>query len=48
MEYILFGIISTFIWIGIEMWRAPMMSENGRIIKEGNKLKDLFKKTKKQ
>jgi hypothetical protein len=48
MEYILFGIISTFIWIGFEMWRAPMMDENGRIIKEGNKLKDLFKKTKKQ
>jgi hypothetical protein len=26
------------------MWRAPMMDDNGRITKEGNKLSDLFKK----
>jgi hypothetical protein len=29
------------------MWKAPMMDEEtGRIIKEGNKFSDLFKKKK--
>jgi hypothetical protein len=29
------------------MWRAPMMDENtGRVIKEGRKISDLFKKKK--
>ncbi len=32
------------LYIAYEMWRAPMMDENGRIIKEGKKLSDLFKK----
>ena len=34
-------------YIAFEMWRAPMMDEQtGRIIKEGRKLSDLFKKKK--
>ncbi len=32
------------LYIAFEMWRAPMMDDNGRIIKEGKKLSDLFKK----
>jgi len=36
--------IASGLFIAFEMWRAPMMDENGRITKEGNKLSDLFKK----
>ena len=36
--------IASGLFIAYEMWRAPMMDENGRITKEGNKLSDLFKK----
>jgi hypothetical protein len=33
------------LYIAFEMWRAPMMDEQtGRIIKDGKKLSDLFKK----
>jgi len=32
------------LFIAYEMWRAPMMDDNGKITKEGNKLSDLFKK----
>lgn len=32
------------IWIGYELWRAPLMDDDGNILKEGNKLSDLFKK----
>jgi hypothetical protein len=46
MEYIIFGIISTFIWMGYEAYTAPMMDDNGNVIKKGKTLKDLFKKTK--
>jgi len=38
--------IASGLFIAYEMWRAPMMDENGRITKEGNKLSDLFKKKK--
>ena len=35
------------LFIAFEMWRAPMMDEQtGRIIKEGKRLSDLFKKKK--
>jgi hypothetical protein len=37
-------LIVTFIWIAFEMYRAPMMDENGKIIKPGKKLSDLWKK----
>ena len=46
IEYLAIGMIGTGLWMAFEIWRAPMMDENGRIIKEGNKLKDLFKKKK--
>ena len=46
IEYLAIGMIGTGLWMAFEIWRAPMMDENGRIIKEGKKLKDLFKKKK--
>ena len=46
MTYFIIGIIGTFLWMVYEFYRAPMMDENGNVIKEGKKLKDLFKKTK--
>lgn len=44
MEYILIGVIGSIIWIGFEMYRAPEMDDNGKIIRQGKNLKDLFKK----
>ena len=44
MIYVIIGLI--LLWTVYEFYRAPMMDDNGRIIKEGKKLKDLFKKTK--
>jgi hypothetical protein len=44
MEYILILIIASFIWTAYEMYRAPMMDDNGKVTKEGKQLKDLFKK----
>ena len=39
--------VASGLFIAFEMWRAPMMDEQtGRIIKEGRKLSDLFKKKK--
>ena len=39
--------IASGFYIAFEMWRAPTMDEQtGRIIKEGKKLSDLFKKNK--
>jgi hypothetical protein len=36
--------IASGLYIAYEMWRAPMMDDNGKITKEGKKLSDLFKK----
>ncbi len=47
IQYIAIGMIGIGFWMAYEIYRAPMMDENGRITKEGNKLKDLFKKKKK-
>ena len=44
MIYIIIGIVGTILWMAFEMWSAPMMDDNGRITKPGNKLSDLFKK----
>lgn len=40
------GLIFIFIWIWViyEMYSAPMMDENGNIIKPGKKLSDLWRK----
>ena len=47
IEIIGFCMVASGLFIAYEMWRAPMMDENGRITKEGNKLSDLFKRKKK-
>jgi len=44
MEYIAIGLIGTGIWLAYEIYTAPMMDENGNIIKKGKSLKDLFKR----
>ena len=38
--------IASGLFIAFEMWRAPMMDDNGRITEEGRKISDLFKKKK--
>jgi hypothetical protein len=38
--------IASGLFIAYHMWKAPMMDDNGKITKEGNKLSDLFKKKK--
>ena len=38
--------IASGLFIAYEMWRAPMMHDNGRITKEGKKISDLLKKKK--
>lgn len=47
IQYIAIGMIGTGLWMAYEIYRAPMMDDNGKIIKEGNKLSDLFKKKRK-
>ena len=42
--YFVIGIIGTTLWMIYEMYTAPMMDDDGRITKPGNKLSDLFKK----
>jgi len=44
IEYIAIGMIGTALWMAFEIYRAPMMDENGNIIKEGKKISNLFKK----
>jgi len=44
MIYFVIGIIGTTLWMIYEMYTAPMMDDDGRITKPGNKLSDLFKK----
>ena len=44
MIYFIIGFLGILVWTAFEFYRAPMMDDNGRIIKEGKKLKDLFKK----
>ena len=48
IQYIAIGMIGTAFWIAYEIYTAPMMDEQtGKIIKEGKKLSDLFKKNSK-
>ena len=44
MIYFLIGIVGTILWMAYEMYTAPYMDDDGRIIKPGNKLSDIFKK----
>jgi hypothetical protein len=47
-QYIGIGILGTFIWLLIEMWKAPLLKENPdgsyTTIKESKKIMDFFKK----
>ena len=47
MEYFAIGIIGTGLWMAFEIWRAPLVDQNDRIIIPTKKLKDLFKSKKK-
>jgi hypothetical protein len=44
MIYFIIGIVGTTLWMVYEMYTSPMMDDDGRITKPGNKLSDLFKK----
>jgi hypothetical protein len=44
MIYFIIGIIGSTIWVAFEMYRAPMMDDNGKITKPGRKLTDLWRK----
>jgi len=48
MEYILIGVIGTFLWIAFEMWKAPLLRENPdgswTTIQKEKKIIDFFKK----
>ena len=44
IQYIAIGMIGTGLWMAYEIYRAPMMDDNGKITKDGNKFSDLFKK----
>lgn len=46
IELIGLCMVCSGLFIAYEMWRAPMMDDNGRITKEGRKISDLFKKKK--
>jgi len=46
IQYVAIGMIGIGLWMAYEIYRAPMMDDNGRVTKEGKKLKDLFKKKK--
>mgnify|MGYP000365247220 FL=1 len=52
MEYVIIGIVGTFIWIVFEMWKAPLLRENPdgswTTIEESKKIMDLFKKKNKK
>lgn len=53
MEYIIIGIIGTIVWMGFEMWKAPLLRENPdgswTTIRKEKKIMDFFsKKNKKQ
>jgi hypothetical protein len=48
MEYIVIGIVGTFLWMAFEMWKAPLLRENTdgswTTIKDSKKIMDFFKK----
>ena len=46
MVGLIIPILFTTALIAYEMYTAPTMDNNGRVIKEGKKLSDLFKKKK--
>lgn len=44
--YLLIFYIVLFVFIGYFLWKSPMLDENGNVLIEEKKLKDLFKKKK--
>ena len=44
MEYFAIGIIGTALWLTYEIWRAPLVDQNHKIIIPTKQLKDLFKR----
>jgi hypothetical protein len=44
--YQIIGLLLIFagLWIAFEMYRAPMMDDNGKIIKPGKKISNLWRK----
>jgi hypothetical protein len=52
MEYIVIGIVGTFLWMSFEMWKAPLLRENPdgswTTIEKSKKIMDLFKKKNKK
>ena len=48
MEYVLIGIIGTFLWMLFEMWKAPLLRENPdgswTTIRKEKKIMDFFEK----
>jgi hypothetical protein len=43
MIYLGIGFMIIGIWFAFEIWRAPMVDQNDKIIIPAKKLKDLFK-----
>lgn len=37
------GALVSLIWIAVEYYTAPTLDQTGKVIKEGKKLKDIFK-----
>jgi len=46
MVGLIIPIVFTFALLTYEMYKAPTMDDQGRIVKEGKKLSDLFKRKK--
>ena len=46
MVGLIIPMLFTFALIAYEVYTAPTMDDSGRVIKEGKKLSDLFKKKK--
>jgi hypothetical protein len=46
MKFVALFLIVSGLWMAFEIYRAPMMDDNGRITKPGRKISDLWKKKK--
>ena len=44
IQYIAIGMIGTGLWMAFEIYRAPMMDDNGNTIKEGKKYQIYLRK----
>lgn len=43
MKYLLIASVVLILWVAFELWRAPHLDGDGKVIKPTKKLKDLFK-----